>query len=170
MAPCCSESESDSSISATPVGWWLTPVTPLVTGVKLKLRVLEQTFQISTSKWSIMEGFFDGFLAFRANKRMHDHIQNAACIAILIGVLLQLLWPRAELAPKSIILIASVVILLKSYLQPAVICYIPRNYTSEYTALACRKQATGFPRLYLAHTGVSTLRIRVRVSRGRSLR
>jgi hypothetical protein len=97
--------------------------------------------------------FFQGFLAFKANRRMHHHIQNAAVIAIFIAVLLQQVWPSADLASKSIVILALGLLLVKFYFQPAVICYIPSKYTSEYTGTTLRRDLHIFPRLYLAYTG-----------------
>ena len=94
----------------------------------------------------------DGFLAFKANRRLHYQFQNAAVIALVLAGVLAALWPSCEIASRIISLFALGVLVAKFFLQPAVISYIPRRHSSEYIR-ELRRQNVKFPSLYIAYTG-----------------
>ena len=95
----------------------------------------------------------DAFRAFKANRRMHYQIQNAAIMALVIAAAAALLWPSCELASKIIAVFAAGVLLAKFSLQPAFICYIEEKHSSEYSTINATRQSVSFPRLYIAYTG-----------------
>ena len=97
---------------------------------------------------------FQGFRAFRANRRLHYHIHNAAVIVLLVSLLMPVLWPSVELASKVLITVSVGVLFAKFCLQPAVICYIPSKFSSDYIAGSCNKSIVQFPCLYIAYTGM----------------
>ena len=94
----------------------------------------------------------DGFLAFKANRRLHYQFQNAAVVALVLAGVLAALWPSCEIASRIISLFALGVLVAKFFLQPAVISYIPRRHSSEYIR-ELRRQNVKFPSLYIAYTG-----------------
>jgi len=101
-----------------------------------------------------MMEFFQGFLAFRANRRLHYHIRNAAGILLFIAVMLPALLPSAEPAMRCIAIFAAAVLASIYYFQPEVICYTPSRWSSEYTSVSMRREVVHFPRIYLAYTGI----------------
>lgn len=97
--------------------------------------------------------FLDGFKAFRANRRLHYHIQNAAICCVLFASVVPWFWPKLELASRTVAVIALLVLSAKILFQPEVICRIP-EMKFEYVR-GVRNKIVHFPRLYIAHTGSS---------------
>lgn len=97
--------------------------------------------------------YWDQFRAFRANRRLHYHIKNAALVSLACAWFIALFFPTLIDLSKGLGGFAVAVLLIKFCFQPKVICRVSKRLSSEYTTVAATRMPVSFPQLYLAYTG-----------------
>ena len=134
-------------------GWWALLTVTALANFPPHIHVENPPFaanEAQPGKGNIMP-FLDGFKAFRANRRLHYQIQNAAICCILFATVAPWFWPKLELASRTVAVIALLVLSAKILFQPEVMCRIP-EMKFEYVR-GVRNEIVRFPRLYIAQTG-----------------